>query len=104
MQQQEVRSRNDVRMWNRAAVETGADGEPAPASCDRLRQVDQLVDARRLDEPLFVLTVVALVGDLDQDVAVALAEQPFGRLSDRASDRGIISDCLLYTSPSPRDS
>jgi hypothetical protein len=42
-----------------------------------------------------VLAVIALVGDLDEDVAITLGQQPLGRVRHRAPDRRIIVEPLV---------
>ena len=82
-------------MRHRPAVEAGAHGKASTHAGGRLHQPDQLVDPRRLYQRLFVAAVIALVGDLDEDVAIALSQQPVGRIRHRAPDRRLVVEPLV---------
>src|SRR5262249_907082 len=92
VQEDEIRGTDNVFFWNDAAAITGADKKPPAVAGSLLDALNQLVNALRLED-VVVVTDVALIVDLDEDVAIAVIEKPVDGVVHTALD------CLLIGEP-----
>jgi hypothetical protein len=96
VQQRQIRDGDHLVVRHASAPAVGRPHqEPAPIDADVSDALDQLVDAVGSQDGVLVARHVALVGDLEDHVAHAAAEEPARDLLDSADDRRLIPEPLV---------